>query len=168
MNREKSFSEQAIFIMQIGSLTVSLTISALANLVNLVATDYNLLILVGVRSAVTFLLFYFIEAGTPGFEKIDLKELSDSIQLIGLPGLIISCCGWRFNFLIGAPLTIGLTALGIHKSFTLSDDNMSCYVTPEPYASRMSQRWTLQMLTFLAVGYMIRRITLQRFIEQEK
>ena len=151
--------------MQIGSLTASLTILSLAMKVNLVFADFIALFLLSVRIAITFLIFHLIESGTQGFDRIDLKEMNDSIPFSALPALLTSFCGWRINLLISAPLTIILSAIATQKSFSMSDDNMTCYVNPDPYANRMAQRWAIQMMIMIAAGYMIRRVTLQRFIE---
>ena len=148
-----------------GSLTASLTILTLAMKVNLIFTDFITLFLLSVRIAITFLIFHLIESGTQGFDLIDPKEMNDSISFVALSALMVSFCGWKINLLISAPLTIILSAVATQKSFSMSDDNMTCYLYPDPYANRMAQRWAIQMMVMLACSYMIRRITLQRFIE---
>ena len=58
--------------------------------------------------------------------------------------------------------------LATQATLTTDNENLSCFVNQESYASTMSGRWSLQLLTMFGVGYMYRKSTLERFIEQEK
>ena len=72
-NYEHGFEYHARFYTQFGSLTVSLTIMLIAMRIRTVSADFVPIVIIGVRVAVTFLLFYFISAGTKGFELVDKK-----------------------------------------------------------------------------------------------
>ncbi len=85
--------------------------------VNLAAVDYGLLLLVSVRSVVTFLTIHFIKSGVEGFDKTDLKEMHDSIPLVILPALKIACCNWKFDLCVTVPLTTVLIVVATQMSF---------------------------------------------------
>ncbi len=75
----KPFNEQALFIIQTGSLTATFAMLSLAIKINLAAVQFGLMALVGVRIAVTFLLLHLITNDVEGFELIDPKIMNDSI-----------------------------------------------------------------------------------------
>ena len=100
--------------MQFGSLTVTLTIWWFALKVYSALTGYTVMFLVGVRGAITFLILHLIEIGAHGFEQIDQKEMDDSIPFVAIPALLASCCNWRVNLVLGAPMTILLSTIATH------------------------------------------------------
>ena len=102
----KPFNEQVLFIAQAGSLAVTLILLCIADKLNLSAVNYFYISIVGVRVAVTFLLLYLIQSDTQGFELIDPKNLHDSIPIIASPVLVLSFYNWKFDLLVGIPLTI--------------------------------------------------------------
>lgn len=106
--------------------------------INLAFCDYITLFMVSVRIAITFLVLHWIESETQGFDLIDKKEMNDSIPLVAIPALIMSFSGWPVNLLISAPLSVISVAIATHMSFSIDEDNMACYVHPDPYAARMS------------------------------
>ena len=138
---EKSFSDQALYIVQTGSFVATLLLLWIATKVNLAFTDYCTLALISVRATTTFVLLHLIESGAEGFQLIDRKELNDSIPFVSISALLISICGWRVNLLISAPLAIFSSMRAVDESLSTSDDNMACYERPELIASRMGQRW---------------------------
>ena len=72
-NIAKPFKEYALFLMQWGSLTLTFTVVCLAMRIKQAATDFIVIMLVGVRCAVTFLVLYLVDSKTAGFELIDPK-----------------------------------------------------------------------------------------------
>ena len=166
-DREKPFNQKALYTIQTGSQTLTLLILWLGMKVNLAFTDYITFTLIGVRIISTFALLHLIKSGTPGFELIDRKEINDSIPFVSITALLVSTCGWRLNLLISAPMAIVSSVIAVNDSLSTSDDNMACYETPEPIAGRMSGRWVILMVAITYAGYMFRKTSLQRFIEQE-
>ena len=137
---QKSFNELALFIMNHGSLTVSLTILALLGRFRLSIIDYGTLFVVSVRIVETFLVLYFIESETPGFDLIDKKELNDSIPFIAAPALVLACCNFKLDVLITAPLTLISTWIVTQRVFDTADDNMACFKKPELYGGILGER----------------------------
>ena len=106
LNASKPFNEQAIFIAQVGSLAVTLIILCIADIMNVSAVSFFYISIVGVRAAITFLVLYLIKSDTQGFDKIDPKNLHDSIPIIAAPVVVLSYYNWKFDMLVGVPLTI--------------------------------------------------------------
>ena len=59
------------------------------------------------------------------------------------------------------------SVLIIKRALTIDGDNLSCFVNPKDYVSMVGQSWLLQLLWMIAMTYMYRRSTLERFVEQE-
>lgn len=134
LSYKKSFSELALFIMHHGSLTVSLTIIALLGKIRLAFMDYACLFVMIVRIVETFLILYFIDSKTPGFDLIDKKELNDSIVMIAAPALVLACCNFKLDVLITTPLTMISAWIVTQRAFDTQDDNMACFKNPDTYA----------------------------------
>lgn len=161
----KSFSEQALFICHIGSLSASFTIVALVSKIRLSFIDYTSLFIIIVRIIETFLILHLIEQHSPGFTLIDKKELSDSIQFVASPALILAICNFKFNLFLVLPMVLVFSVIAIQRTLTVQGENLACFVNPEGYANSMSGRWVLQLLTMKLVAYMYRKSTLERHIE---
>ncbi len=131
MNWSKPFSDSANIVMGMGSMTAALAILWIATKVTMAAIDYGLLFLVGVRIVVTFLMIHFIRSGVEGFDKIDLKEMHDSIPLLILPALTIAGCNWKFDMCVTVPISTVFIIIATQMSFAQVDDNMDCYVNPD-------------------------------------
>ncbi len=106
--------------------------------VNLAFSDYTTLILISIRIAVTFVVLHLIDTGADGFDLIDKKEMDSPIPLMAVPAMLASFVGWRVNLLVATPLTIVASIVATSKSYSVSDENMSCYVVQDSYASKMS------------------------------
>ena len=106
VNYEHGFAEQVRFYLLFGSFTFSTTIMMIAMRIHMVSADYVPLVIIGVRVAVTYLLLYFISAGTKGFELVDKKELHSSIPLIALPFTLFTYDNLALNLTIMVPMIL--------------------------------------------------------------
>jgi len=101
---------------------------------------------------------------------IDRKELAPSIVNVALPALPLACVNFKFNALFTVPMTCLCIFAANSQALTTEDDNLSCFMEQEreSYATRKSVRWSYQTLYMLCVGFLIRKVTLSRFTEQDK
>ena len=167
-NIEKEFYEQAPVLMQLGSLSASLLLGLLFIKLKLKLVDYGVFFIMVVLCMFTLLAFYLIDTAAPGFTLVDKKDYISAITFVAIPLQLLAICNLKFNYLITTPLTILSILLVEKRAYTTDGDNMSCFKNPEKFAARMSARSILLIFLFIAVGYMYRKSTLERFIEQEK
>ena len=78
-NIGKSFSEQALFIFHMVSVTACMIIIVVCARINLRSINFAMLFIMIGRITETFVVLYMVDKKAPGFELIDRKELSDSI-----------------------------------------------------------------------------------------
>lgn len=91
--------------------------------------------------------------------------MQDSITIIAAPAIIGATINWKLDLLVSIPITIIATALSQQQSFSVENDNMSCYAMPEEQANRMTTRLTVNMLCMVVVAYIVRYTSLKRFLE---
>ena len=96
--------------MQFGSLVATIMFVCIGYRIKLSMVDYDVILLLWVRIAITFLVFYLIESGHQSFALIDPKQMNDSISIL-FPAICGTFCNWKFNLLISAPLIIIFSAL---------------------------------------------------------
>ena len=120
------------------------------------------------RCITTFVMLYLVQTKAPFFDQIDRKELAASISMIALPGFITACCNFKFHTLVTFPMTCIAIWANNRQAMTTVDDNLSCYLEPKGVAMQSTILWCLLLLSMLGASYFIRKITLERFSEQEK
>ena len=167
-NIRKGFSEQALYITNYASLSVSLMLTVLLIRLKLSLVDYALFIILAVRCVTVFLIMHLIDVSAPGFELIEKKDLNLAIPFVAMPAQILGICNLRLNYLVILPLTNLSVILVNRYAFTTDSDNLSCYSNPEGKAGALSSSWIVLILMMVIVCYMYRRSTLENFIEQEK
>ena len=140
MKAKKPFNEQALFIIQAGSLAATFAAITLAIKINQKVVEFSFMALVGVRIAVTFLVLHLIATEVEGFELIDPKQMQDSILSLAVPAVCLSTISWKLDLLVSIPITMISAALVQQQAFSVENDNMSCFVQPESEANRMSLR----------------------------
>ena len=164
---ERPFNEKSLGYVLYGSLLASILILCIAIKINLAAINYGFISIVGVRVVVTFVLFHLLEIEASGFESIDPKQLSDSIPIISILALLLTICNWSAGLLIYIPLITITTYLAVNRSYSMDSENMEFCSSGLNEKDRISQRWILTFIFLLACIYSIRKITLQRFLDQE-
>ena len=103
-----------------GSLLATLSLLLIAVKINLNAINFGLISIVGVRVAVTFLVFHHIESETEGFEEIDLELMFDAIPFTVI-FLFMATCNWKFDLLTSVPLLIFASLLAFSKAYPDED-----------------------------------------------
>ena len=151
-----------------GGLCGSLTLSVLVMKWNRGFGAYYLVFLMAFRSMTTFVTLYLIQTKAPGFAQIDRKEFAASIAWIALPAFISACSNLKFHTLVTFPMTCTAIWFSNQQALTTADDNLSCYSRPDNIALNETVRWCINLLAVLGASYFIRKITLERFSEQEK
>ena len=126
-NIREGFSNQALYIINYGTLAASLILTVLLIRLKLSLVNYALFLLLAVRCIGVFLVMHLIDASAPGFELIDKKDLSTAIPFIAMPAQIIGICSLRFNYLVTLPLTIICLILVNRYAYTTDNDNLSCF-----------------------------------------
>ncbi len=165
LNMKKPWNEQVFFVMQTGTVQLTLSIAMILSKISLATIDFAVMLIVGTRCAMTFIIFYFVLNGTEGFELIDPKYMSDSIPIIATSCFACAVSNFKRDLLLTAPITIILSIIATNKAYSVDNDNMNCFVEPEKQAMRMSQRWSIQIIAMVVIAYVYRKMTLQRFIE---
>ena len=100
----EDISEQALPIMQFGTMAVNATIIWLLSKVRLWFVDVCTLSILLTRCFITYLLFKFALEKQPGFEHIDIKQLQDSVVLAVLPFIICTSVNWKIELFLTAPI----------------------------------------------------------------
>ena len=131
LNYDKSFSEQTLFIMHLGSFTASQLVAWLISLWKLTLIDYSVIICAFVRCFETLLVLHLIEAKSPGFESIEKKDLADSIMIILQPCFILAFSSIKLNVSITAPFGIFCLCYSLQLVYSTADDNLACFIEPE-------------------------------------
>ena len=151
-----------------GSLVVTLSLLLIAVKINLNAISFGLVSIVGVRVAVTFLLFHLVESEAQYFDSIDPELLFDSIPFTVI-FLFMAICNWKFDLLTTVPLMTFTSLVGFHRAYSVQkeNDDMSECKAAENTADTLSQRWIAYVLFFLVFAYNMRYIIMQRFLEQQ-
>lgn len=158
--------EKVLFLVQAGSQAASFMLLTLATKINQAAAQYGFIVVVGVRIVVTILMLHWIATDVQGFELIDPKQMQDSIRSIAFAA-IFGIVKWKFDLLVGIPITAISVYFVQRQVFSVENDNMSCYVVPDAIAVRQSNRETYFLILGVAMSYFFRYINLKRFIEQD-
>ena len=107
----------------------------LSSKVHLGFVDYITLVMVVTRGITCIFMFKSINAGAAGFEDVDLKQMSDTITFIGLPGLILFSINWKVELFVTSPVIIVSSYMTIYAAFSTEGENMACYKQGELTAS---------------------------------
>ena len=151
--------------MQTGTVQLTLSLAMIFSKISLATIDYAVMMIVGTRCAMTFIILHYVLSSAEGFELIDPKYMSDSIPIIATSCFACAVSNFKRDLLLTAPITILLSIIATSKAYSVDNDNMSCFVEPDKQAIRMSQRWTIQIVAMVVIAYVYRKMTLQRFIE---
>ena len=68
-----SIGEQGLFFLQFMSITGSVTVVTVMHKFIPILTDFSCMFLVGVRIAITFMLFNLVDSDSPTFQTLDRK-----------------------------------------------------------------------------------------------
>ena len=131
INYDKSFSEQTLFIIHVGSFTASLLIAWLISLFKLPLIDYCVIICIFVRCTETLLVLHLIEAKSPGFESLEKKDLADSIMIMLQPCFILAMSSIKFNVSVSVPFGYFCLCYSLQLVYSTADDNLACFIEPE-------------------------------------
>ena len=124
---QKEFNEQALFLMNDGSLTVSLLLAVLLVKLKLSLVDYVHFSILAVRVSVIFLVMHLIDVSASGFELIKHKDLKGTFNFLASTTQIIGICNLRLNYLVTLPLTfVCLIMVQSYATATNNDDNLAC------------------------------------------
>ena len=123
----EDISEQALPIMQFGTMSVYATIIWLVSKVRLWVVDVYTLSILLFRCIITYLLFKFALEKQPGFEHIDIKQLQDSVVLAVLPFIICASVNWQIELFLTTPVLAISQIMTTMRAYSTDGDNMSCY-----------------------------------------
>ena len=124
---QKEFNEQALFLMNDGSLTVSLLLAVLLVKLKLSLVDFVHFSILAVRVSVIFLVMHLIDVSASGFELNKHKDLKGTFNFLASTTQIIGICNLRLNYLVTLPLTfVCLIMVQSYATATNNDDNLAC------------------------------------------
>jgi len=162
-----SMEAQGLFFLQFMSITVSLTIVTVMSKLIPASMDFTCMFLIGVRIVITIMLFNLVDSDSLTFKSIDRKALHDSLTFIALPSFAIGSINWKMDVLTTFPITLVLQVYFTRMAFTTADGNMECYRVPEVIAGSQTFRCEIQLMGLIVIGYFLRRLELDRFLDKE-
>ena len=65
------------------------------------------------------------------------------------------------------PITLILQVYFTGTAFTTEDNNMDCYRVPKVIAGGQTFRCEIQLMGLIVIGYWLRKIELDRFLDKE-
>ena len=74
---------------------------------------------------------------------------------------------WKMDVLTSFPLTLIFQVFFTRMAFDTADDNMDCYKAPELIAGGQIFRCFVQIMVFVIIGYFLRSLELDRFLDKE-
>ena len=131
VSRRDKLDEQALTILQLGTVTINTTLIWLLSKWKLWCLDISTLSILVVRCVITWLLFKFTLEGQSGFSSIDIKQLQDSVIFVALPALLLTSCNWQIDLILTAPILLVSNTITVMSAFSTEGNNMECYADPD-------------------------------------
>lgn len=131
--------------------------------------DYGVLIVMVVRSAVTFVLLTMIQSGKFGLdENNDTKQLQDLIIFVFMITFSINSVNWRLDLLFTTPLVAVAQFKVSVDAFNIDDGNMDCFnFVAQTFGRHVAKRWLSVILMLLINVYVKTYHELNEFVEHE-
>ena len=162
------WDEQAIILMNVISICALCTFLIVAGKFKLAILDGGVFACVILRTLCTFYLLQQIAEDKPGYSKIDVKQLHESLIHGFFPALFCISLNWVVDLFVSAPMFIICHAMITKQAFHSQDGNLACYVEPDVLVNQYTGEWFMFTCVVFCSQYSSQYYELHIFLQTEQ